>query len=147
MDAEQDTAVASGQSNVPRPPRIHIDSRRLPTDSMVTVPLSETDGAPMAEDDPASQQPATTVDEEKGDSSRTNSAEIRKAFGQREDKQEEDTSPTISLSDADSPEASPTMERSRSNSNGSDQSSHVDWAELEKKEEQEPQEKDQNEVR
>ncbi|KAJ4295359.1 hypothetical protein N0V90_007371 [Kalmusia sp. IMI 367209] len=153
MDAEQETNAPKGKENMGRAPRIHIDSQRLPTDSMVTVPLSETDGAPVAEDDPVSpalQQPAITVEEENRNSSRPSSVEIMKAFGRRgtQDGSGSPTldSPTISLSDADSPKTPTSTQRSRSNSNGSDQSAQVDWAELEKKEEQVPQEEGQDEA-
>lgn len=155
MDADHETPAQTGQPNPQRAPRIHIDSQRLPTDSMVTVPLSETDGAPVAEDDPVSpalQQPAITIDEEeKRLSSRPSSVEIMEAFGHSGSRDRTSSpalaSPTASLSDQDLPKTPTSAERSRTNSNGSDQSAHVDWAELEKKEEeQEPQEEGQDEV-
>lgn len=153
MDVAHETNAPSGHETVGRAPRIHIDSERLPTDSMVTVPLSETDGASTADDDavsPALQHPEITIQEQKRNSSRPSSAEILEAFGRRgsHDGGNSPTlaSPTISLSDQDSPKTPTSARRSRSNSNGSDQSAHVDWAELEKKEEQEPQEEGQDEV-
>lgn len=149
MDVENPT-TASAQ----RAPRIHVDSQRLPTDSMVTVPLSETDGAPAADDDLVSpalqQQPDITTHQERSMSSRPSSGEIMAAFGTRRSHDGHQSpvlaSPTISLTDDDPPKTPTSAERSRSNSHGSDQSAHVDWAELEKKEEQEPQEEGQDEV-
>lgn len=155
MDVEQDTTVQKGQdATAERAPSIHLDSQRLPTDSMVTVPLSETDGAPAAEHDAVSQlqlqRPEITIEDEKTLSSRPSSSEIMEAFGSRRSHDETTsptlTSPTTSLSDQDAPKTPTSADRSRANSNGSDQSAHVDWAELEKKEEQEPQEEGQDEV-
>ncbi|KAH9882261.1 hypothetical protein J1614_001433 [Plenodomus biglobosus] len=126
-----------------RSPRTH-----MPTDSMVTVPLSETDGA-SNEDEEGSRvsivQPDIVVGQPLRTSSRTNSSEIRKAFGKRgsDGSIEAATtdSPTVSVHDTDAP-VSPKTEarRGRSNStgSGSGSSEQVDWAELEKKEEQEP---------
>ncbi|KAL1594531.1 hypothetical protein SLS60_010291 [Paraconiothyrium brasiliense] len=152
MDVAQEKSDPTGQETAGRAPRIHIDSERLPTDSMVTVPLSETDGAPAAEDEavsPTQQHPEITIQEEKRLSSRPSSAEIMSAFGRRSSHDEGSSSalasPTISLSDEDTPKTPTSPKRTRSNSNGSDQSAHVDWAELEKKEEQEPQEEGQDE--
>jgi hypothetical protein len=145
MDVAHETAAPEAHETTRRAPRIHIDSGRLPTDSMVTVPLSETDGVPAAEDEavsPALQHPDITI--------RPSSAEIMEAFGRRGscdgDSSPAVVSPTTSLSDHDVPKTQTSLERSRTNSNGSDQSAHVDWAELEKKEEQEPQEEGQDEV-
>ncbi|KAK7183714.1 hypothetical protein DPSP01_011712 [Paraphaeosphaeria sporulosa] len=153
MDLARESGAPEGQEVARRAPRIHIDSERLPTDSMVTVPLSETDGVPAAEDEvvsPALQHPDITVQEEKRLSSRPSSAEIMEAFGRRGSRDRDSSpavaSPTISLSDEHVPKTPTSAERSRSNSNGSDQSAQVDWAELEKKEEQEPQEEGQDEA-
>ena len=135
MDVEKATV-----ETVERSPRTHVDSQPLPTDSMVTVPLSESDGATAAEDDdevsPTTQQPEIII--EKRQSSRPNSAEIMEAFGRRSSQEEE--GPTIEFPDEEVPESplTPTRDRSRSDSSGSNQSAHVDWAELDKKEEQEP---------
>ncbi|KAJ4359687.1 uncharacterized protein N0V89_000243 [Didymosphaeria variabile] len=152
MDVAQETSAPKGQETAGRAPRIHIDSERLPTDSMVTVPLSETDGAPAVEDEavsPALQHPEITIQEHKRTSSRPSSAEIMSAFGRRGSHERGRSlalaSPTISLSDEDPPKTPTSAERSRSNSNGSEHSAQVDWAELEKKEEQEPQEEGQDE--
>ncbi|KAF1977437.1 hypothetical protein BU23DRAFT_550745 [Bimuria novae-zelandiae CBS 107.79] len=150
MDVEQETAAQKGQETAERAPRVHIDSQRLPTDSMVTVPLSETDGVPTAEDEsvsPALQQPAITIREEKRLSSRPSSVELMEAFGRRGSHDQSTlASPTISISYEDAPKTPTSVERSRSNSHGSDRSAHVDWAELEKKEEQEPQEEGHDEA-
>ncbi|KAF2689821.1 hypothetical protein K458DRAFT_356146 [Lentithecium fluviatile CBS 122367] len=144
MDVEKETPARNSQQMVQRSPRTHVDSQPLPTDSMVTVPLSETDGVNTPDDDnisPTTQQPEIIV--EKRLSSRPNSAEIMKAFGRRSSQDEDmsaDVSPTISLPEEEVLESplTPTRERSRSDSSGSNQSAHVDWAELDKKEEQEP---------
>jgi hypothetical protein len=141
MELDKETIEA-----VERPPRTHVDSLPLPTDSMVTVPLSETetDSASAAADDdddddnvsPTTQQPEIIV--EKRLSSRPNSEEIMKAFGSRTSQDEE--GPAISLPAEEVAESplTPTRDRARSDSSGSNQSAHVDWAELDKKEEQEP---------
>ncbi|KAF2020998.1 hypothetical protein BU24DRAFT_12966 [Aaosphaeria arxii CBS 175.79] len=146
---EVDTVSAPAQTVTERFPRTHVDSQPLPTDSMVTVPLSETgtDASPAEEDDdarlPKILQPELTS-EEKRSSSRPSSAEIMQAFGTSRDTEEDlDTStlnsPTISLNDEKTSQE-PSGDRSRSDSRGSDsdRSAHVDWEELEKKEEQEP---------
>lgn len=144
--------------DVERSPRTHVDSQPLPTDSMVTVPLSETDGSPALDQDhvlPSTpHQPLPAIEiaaEEKRLSSRPNSDEIMKAFGRRSSQDGSISpaidSPTISLPEEAPPQTPTSGERSRSDSNTSNQSAHVDWAELEKKEEQEPQEEGQDEVR
>ncbi|CAN9199591.1 unnamed protein product [Alternaria alternata] len=129
-----------------RQPRTHIDSSPLPTDSMVTVPLSETDGTTPEEEEGARQsvmRPEIIVEERRA-SSRTNSTEIRNAFGRRASQASIETpaptSPTISVRDTDAPVSPKTAgeSRGRRTSNGSGKSEEVDWAELEKKEEQEP---------
>ncbi|EOA91618.1 uncharacterized protein SETTUDRAFT_85012 [Exserohilum turcica Et28A] len=136
-----------------RSPRTHVDSAPLPTDSMVTVPLSETDG-PSPDDDDTDTSPAAAaaaaaalprpdiVVEERRTSSRADSIEIRKAFGRRSSQASVDaptpTSPTISVRDTDAPVSPKKDARERRTSNGSGKSEEVDWAELEKKEEQEP---------
>lgn len=132
---------------VERTPRSHVDSSPLPTDSMVTVPLSETDGRTPEEEEGAREsviRPEIIVEERRA-SSRANSTEIRNAFGRRASQSSVDTpaptSPTISVRDTDapvSPKTAPTDCRGRRTSNGSGKSEEVDWAELEKKEEQEP---------
>jgi hypothetical protein len=134
MDVARDADAPEGHDTPRRAPRIHIDSERLPTDSMVTVPLSETDGVPAAEDEAVS--PAL----------HPSSAEIMEAFGRRGSHDGDIASPTTSLSDHNAPKTPTSANRSRSNSNGSDLSAHVDWAELEKKEGQVPQEEGQDEV-
>jgi hypothetical protein len=155
MDAERETVVCDSQPIVQRSPRTHVDSQPLPTDSMVTVPLSETDGANAADENyvsPTTQHPEIVVEQRL--SSRPNSVEIMKAFGgrgsQHEDPTAADLSPTISPHEEEVPESpvTPTLrERSRSDSSGSNQSAHVNWAELDKKEEQEPEGKGQDDVR
>lgn len=126
-----------------RSPRTHVDSSPLPTDSMVTVPLSEAGTTPdednnNTDDNRQSALRPEIIVEERRHSSRTNSAEILKAFGRRDSDMSIDTptvdSPTVSVHDADAPDAT----ASRRSSNGSTKSEQVDWAELEKKEEQEP---------
>jgi hypothetical protein len=129
---------------VERTPRTHVDSSPLPTDSMVTVPLSETDGRTPEEEEGAREsvmRPEIIVEERRA-SSRTNSTEIRNAFGRRASQASNETpaptSPTISVRDTDAPVSPKTDCRGRRTSNGSGKSEEVDWAELEKKEEQEP---------
>ncbi|KAF2844816.1 hypothetical protein T440DRAFT_461494 [Plenodomus tracheiphilus IPT5] len=123
-------------------PRTH-----MPTDSMVTVPLSETDGVRSEDGEGAREsiaQPEIVVGGQLRTSSRTNSSEIRKAFGRRGSDTSVEAatidSPTVSVHDTDAPVSPKSEPRGRSNSNGSGSgnSEQVDWAELEKKEEQEP---------
>jgi hypothetical protein len=108
---------------------------------MVTVPLSETDGRTPEDEEGAREyiaRPEIIVEERRA-SSRTNSSEIRKASGRRDsqvgDEPPAPTSPAISVHDTD-PVSPKTSERRKSD--GSGKSEPVDWAELEKKEEQEP---------
>jgi hypothetical protein len=147
MEAAQDTMGKETddrrRSSWPDPP----SSRHLPTDSMITVPLSEagSDGTEQEEEDTLAklQRPAITV-EEKRLSSRPTSTELLQAL-----REPRDSDASIDTAGVDSPTISLSEERTgrgRSNSDGSDHSAHVDWAELEKKEEQEPQEKGQDEV-
>ncbi|CAI6325210.1 unnamed protein product [Periconia digitata] len=135
-----------------RAPRTHIDSKPLPTDSMVTVPLSESDGLHTPDDDnvsPKLPQPEILVDEKRL-SSRPNSAEIMAAFGRRASMDGSTTPPanrpSIALQHPDGTQTPTPGERHRSNSSDSSQSAHVDWAELDKKEELEPQEEGQDEA-
>lgn len=126
----------------PRFPRTHIDSQPLPTDSMVTVPLSD-----AATEDEFSQPPLTPkITVEQRFSSRPSSAEIMRAFREKRDSEGSiDTppmdSPTISLPEDEEKDNAKSGGRSRSGSNGSEQ---VDWAELDKKEEQKVQDDGQD---
>ncbi|KAH7135777.1 rab-GTPase-TBC domain-containing protein [Dendryphion nanum] len=170
MEAQKETTV---QETVQRSPRTHVDSQPLPTDSMVTVPLSETgtDGGAAEEEEEEEekeeddteaeaetgatplQNPEITL-EERRLSSRPNSAEIMQAFGSGGGVRSSDSSvdspslnsPTISLPEDENPEIATTSDRGRSDSSGSDRSAHVDWAELEKKEEQEMEGEGQDEA-
>ncbi|CAE6996508.1 hypothetical protein P3342_000392 [Pyrenophora teres f. teres] len=151
--ANMEAAQHHLEAEVEEPPtekrsRTHVDSKPLPTDSMVTVPLSETgDKTPEEEQAQSHSQresatrPAIIVEERRA-SSRTNSAEIRNAFGRRSSQGSIEApapeSPTISVHDADAPVSPNNDTKRRSNSDGSGKSVEVDWAELEKKEEQEP---------
>lgn len=134
MDVEQSATTPTIEG--PRPPRTHVDFKPLPTDSMVTVPLSE---AGTNDDDIRESivRPDMIV-EERRLSSRPSSDEIHKAFGRRASQASTTAptscSPTVSISDADAPER-PTSMRSRSGSESSGDAK-VDWAELEKKETQ-----------
>ncbi|KAF2274034.1 uncharacterized protein EI97DRAFT_134371 [Westerdykella ornata] len=139
-----------------RSPRSHVDSQPLPTDSMVTVPLSEapTDGGGMDEDVESTARtplkPEITVGERRL-SSRPTSEEILKAFREprASDASLDDSivrNSTLSLADNTAAESPTGGNRPRSNSSVSDHSARVDWAELEKKEEQEPQEEGQDEA-
>ena len=139
IEAEAEADETTGKRS-----RTHVDSKPLPTDSMVTVPLSETgDKAPEDEHNTRESctRPAIIVEERRA-SSRTDSAEIRNAFGRRSSQASIENpvpeSPTISVHDTDAPASPQTDTKRRSNSNGSGKSQEVDWAELEKKEEQEP---------
>lgn len=156
MEGEKEVQAAPAASE--RSPRTHVDSSPLPTDSMVTVPLSETDGG--SDDDNEDKTVALPqleiTTEEKRRSSRPDSTEIMQAFGSRRSQEDaiqspttELDSPTISLPDEEEAPRTPTRRssgRGRSDSNGSDNSAHVDWTELEKTEQQEPQREGQDEV-
>lgn len=134
MDVENNVTVPTFEE--PRPPRTHVDSTPLPTDSMVTVPLSE---AGTNDDDVRESliRPEIIV-EERRSSSRPSSDEIHKAFGRRESQASvvapASNSPTVSIHDVDAEETSQSI-RSRSGSDSSEDAK-VDWAELEKKETQ-----------
>ena len=145
-----------------RTPRTHVDSTPLPTDSMVTVPLSEAGGNTPDDDDDDEQQEEQKETEQEKDkvddddkdgqdsvlqpeiiiedqhlSSRPTSSEIHKAFGRRDSQASiipaALPSPTVSVHDVDAD--TPTRSR-RSSSSGSAKSAQVDWAELERKETQ-----------
>ena len=159
MDTEKAIAVPAADDAPARSPRTHIDSQPLPTDSMVTVPLSEsgTDEGLVGEEDedaaPMMQQPEVRVGDKRL-SSRPTSAEILSAI--REPRSSAGSiqtaamaSPTASSprgGEDEGPQTPGSEARSRSDSSGSDGSAQVDWAELEKKEEQVPQEDGQDEV-
>jgi hypothetical protein len=155
MDPKTETATVAVEEMVTRSPRTHIDSTPLPTDSMVTVPLSEAGTTPDESVRGSILQPQIVV-EERRDSSRPSSTEILKAFGGRRDSQASvDTptvdSPTVSVHDADADAEADAQDARRSRalrrqSDGSGKSEPVDWAELEKKEEQEPEGEGQDKV-
>lgn len=155
MEVGKNIMDETAQEGAARSPRTHVDSQPLPTDSMVTVPLSEaaTEAGNATDDEECTvvtpRKPEITVDERRL-SSRPTSAEIMQAIREPRDSDASiDTpdvgSPTISLPDEAS-QGSKVVDRSRASSDASDQSAHVDWAELEKKEEQECQEDGQDEV-
>jgi len=131
---EVDQSATTPTIEEPRPPRTHVDSKPLPTDSMVTVPLSE---AGTNDDDVRESivRPGIIVEERRLSSS---SDEIHKAFGRRASQASvtvpTSSSPTVSISDVDAP-GRPESTRSRSGSESSGDAK-VDWAELEKKETQ-----------
>ncbi|KAG9203721.1 hypothetical protein G6514_002332 [Epicoccum nigrum] len=136
MDVKHSAAIPTVEE--PRPPRTHVDSTPLPTDSMVTVPLSEA-GTNDDDDDDARDsviRPEIVVEERK--SSRPSSDEIHKAFGRRASQDSTlaptASSPTVSVHDVDATET-PKSRRSRSGSDSSGDAK-VNWAELEKKETQ-----------
>jgi hypothetical protein len=150
MDTKMETATVAVEETVTRLPRTHVDSTPLPTDSMVTVPLSEAGTTPDDESVRGSiSQPQIIVDERR-DSSRPSSTEILKAFGRRGSQASIDTrtinSPTVSANGADAQDVRKSRARSRRESDGSGKSEPVDWAELEKKEEQEPEGEGQDKV-
>ncbi|KAH7082935.1 rab-GTPase-TBC domain-containing protein [Paraphoma chrysanthemicola] len=142
MDAQQEVATTSIEETATRSPRTHVDSSPLPTDSMVTVPLSEAGTSPDDDDLRESTGRPQIIVEERRDSSRPNSTEILKAFGRRSSQGSIDAptadSPTVSVHDVDTPSSPEAPNFSRRGSDGSGKSEPVDWAELEKKEEQEP---------
>jgi hypothetical protein len=152
IDIQKEGPIVAVEETVTRSPRTHIDSAPLPTDSMVTVPLSE--GSTTPDDDESTRgsilHPQIIVDDRR-DSSRPSSTEILKAFGRRSSQASIDApsvdSPIVSVNDADSPDARKSRARSRRQSDGSGKSEPVDWAELEKKEEQEPEGEGQDKVR
>ena len=147
IEAMDENVAPNMETTTERAPRSHVDSSPLPTDStdsMVTVPLSETDERTPEDEEGAKDStmgPEIRVEERRA-SSRTNSTEIRQAFGRRSSHASDETpapaSPTISVRDTDAPVSPKSNRRGRRNSNGSGKSEEVDWAELEKKEEQEP---------
>ncbi|KAF2706309.1 hypothetical protein K504DRAFT_505261 [Pleomassaria siparia CBS 279.74] len=184
MEATTENTVQTPHDAAARSPRTHNgqDSQPLPTDSMVTVPLSETDGTRATEHDDEEQEeeqeqeqeqeereeqeaevkdkdkdvddtaamdtlqhPHITIDE-RPLSSRPTSAEIMMAIRERSSqdgsiRSSTLNSPTISLPDEEkenNPRTPRSSERRRSDSGGSQESAHVDWAELDKAEEQEP---------
>lgn len=153
MEAQLDTMAQDTQDVMTRSPRTHINSDPIPTDSMVTVPLTEaatddghtTDGEDEGEEMYLPQTPRITLGGNRL-SSRPTSAEIMQAIREPRDSGASTDSRTNSLPDDDAPHSPQTRGRSR-NSSDSDQSENVDWAELEKKEEQETQEEGQDEVR
>jgi hypothetical protein len=149
MEAKDGNVAPNMEETTERAPRTHVDSSPLPTDSMVTVPLSETDLSETDARTPEEEEGAREsimspeiVVEERRASSRTDSTEIRQVFGRLSSQASDETpapdSPTISVRDTDAPVSPKTSVRGRRNSNGSGKSGEVDWAELEKKEEQEP---------
>ena len=143
---------------VRRSPRTHVNSQPLPTDSMVTVCLSESDAGQTTEREEDSTamfpQPEITIVENRI-SSRPSSLDIVRGLNRERESQGrgEDSNSVVDL---DSPSVfSPgelhiqtptTPDRPRSNSNGSERSAQVDWEELEKTEEQEPREEGSDEV-
>ncbi|KAF2025778.1 hypothetical protein EK21DRAFT_75629 [Setomelanomma holmii] len=141
MDTQKEVATRTVEA-VTRSPRTHVDSSPLPTDSMVTVPLSEAGTSPDDENVRESTLRPQIIVEERRDSSRPNSIEILKAFGRRSSQASVDEntadSPTVSVHNVDAPSSPEAPNLSRRRSDGSGKSEPVDWAELEKKEEQEP---------
>ncbi|KAH7348009.1 ecotropic viral integration site 5 protein [Pyrenochaeta sp. MPI-SDFR-AT-0127] len=142
MDVDKDTKPSDAGESVTRSPRTHVDSSPLPTDSMVTVPLSEADsGIPDDDHDDHDHESSDMIVEERRTSSRPDSSEIHKAFGRRSSQASDNAptadSPTVSVHDTDAQVSPKSSIKSRRNSNGSGKSEQVDWAELEKKEEQE----------
>lgn len=138
------------EETVTRSPRTHVDSAPLPTDSMVTVPLSEAGTTPDDDSPRESVSQPQIVVEDRRDSSRPNSSEILKAFGRRDSQASIDThtvnSPTVSVHDTDADDRRKSRSRVRRQSDDSGKSEPVDWAELEKKEEQEPEGEGQDTV-
>ena len=143
---------------VRRSPRTHVDSQPLPTDSMVTVSLSESDASQTTEreEDATTTFPQAEITiVENRISSRPSSLDIVRGLNREQEPQDEDEE-SNSVVDFDSPSVSSpgelhsqtptTPDRLRSNSNSSERSAQVDWEELEKTEEQEPREEGSDEV-
>jgi hypothetical protein len=122
-----------------------------PTDSMVTVPLSEAGTMPDEDSPRESIQRPRIIIEERRDSSRPSSSEILKAFGRRNSQESIESrtvdSPRVSVRDTDAEESSRGRKNPRRrDSDDSGKSQQVDWAELERKEEQEPEGEGQDKV-
>jgi hypothetical protein len=151
IDFQKEGPTVAVEEVVTRSPRTHIDSAPLPTDSMVTVPLSEGSITPDDESTRGSISHPQIIVDGRRDSSRPSSTEILKAFGRRSSQASIDApavdSLVSSVHDAESPDARKSRARSRRQSDGSGKSEPVDWAELEKKEEQEPEGEGQDKVR
>lgn len=145
-----EAATVTAEEAVTRSPRTHVDSAPLPTDSMVTVPLSEAGTIPDDESVRESISQPKIVVEDRRDSSRPSSTEILQAFGRRDSQASIDTntlnSPTVSVNDTDAADRRKSRSRTRRQSDDSGKSEPVDWAELEKKEEQEPEGEGQDTV-
>lgn len=142
---------------VRRSPRTHVDSQPLPTDSMVTVSLSESDAGQTTEreEDATTTFPQAEITiVENRISSRPSSLYIVRGLNREQESQGEGEE-SNSVIDFDSPSLSSpgelhiqtptTPDRLRSNSNGSERSAQVDWEELERTEEQEPREEGSDE--
>lgn len=142
---------------VRRSPRTHVDSQPLPTDSMVTVSLSESDASQTTEreEDATTTFPQAEITiVENRIPSRPSSLDIVRGLNREQESQGEDEE-SNSVVDFDSPSVSSpgelhiqtptTPDRLRSNSNSSERSAQVDWEELEKTEEQEPREEGSDE--
>ncbi|KAF2812190.1 uncharacterized protein BDZ99DRAFT_460955 [Mytilinidion resinicola] len=146
MDLETTDPVHKAAEAVKRSPRTHVDSQPLPTDSMVTVSLSESDASQMIEteeeDTRQSRQPQIKIDTRRL-SSRPSSQDILRGSTSRDSSQDATITPDSPTLRRDPRRLSPptTPNRSRSDSNESGRSVQVDWEELEKTEEQEPRKK------
>lgn len=150
---------------IKRSPRTHVDSQPLPTDSMVTISLSESDaGQKDEEKEEEKDEDATTTliqpeinIEDNRLSSRPTSAEILRGIRERGSQDssirtssmvelQSPTSPCPEETSIETPVTPTTPERSRSDSGSSVHSAHVDWEELEKTEEQEARDEASDEV-
>ncbi|KAL9060808.1 MAG: hypothetical protein Q9162_000512 [Coniocarpon cinnabarinum] len=146
---------------LPKSPIVRINSRPLPTDSMVSIALSEPPSEyPLENDsDTSSVESDATIEPVDVSSARRSSAQIFQGVdleteinGPRENVDEETAVHTSNDADISEVEAAaaalegrPRSRRATNNSNSSQESledeSPVDWAELEKNEESEPRDK------
>lgn len=151
METQTIEAVEVPMATVARPPRTHHDSQPLPTDSMVTVSLSDTDGASRLEEEAfADAAESDTTIADIGEKNRPSSLEILGLGSPQGCKPL--PSPSLSLRNSSAVQSNRTIasaedssravsqsssQRTRSSSDASDSSMQVDWEELQKTEEQE----------
>jgi len=138
---------------VDRPPRRHIDSALLPTDSMVTVPLSETHQSTIIDGETLGALSKVEDITLQTSSSVTRQSSVDIFYGPDAVRRSKETVQYGLVEEALLAKASmggsSTMgtfsvglDRVRSNSSSSEGSAAVNWAELEKTEEQEPRHED-----
>lgn len=142
----EDELQTAGMPPTSRSPRKHINSEPLPTDSMVTVSLSDADQAAESEEE-------STVNynlEEEAVSSRPSSLDVMRGTDSispsRITSVANDIRPTTAVDTDDLARdlreaegvPAPSGDRSRSDSSASEDSAGVDWERLQKTEQQVP---------